>query len=338
VIFKKQTLKVRMAVYITPIINLLRCGIRISRNILMEKYSQSIILVGLLLLTVAVVVLLYRPQMTMDGDYVSIDLQPSGMSLYTTFAKSTTALGQDMHLENFPRLIGDWKGLDQDTSRFKQALGADVVLMRSYFKSEFSQPVYIMIVHSPQESSFHHPIVCYRAFGYQIMEEGADRLLLEDTSWIGQAEKSELTTMPPKLPARARDELEVGSFSGEIPVKKLVVVKNGDNGEIQERRLALYFFIKDARITNDRIGMIRVSALAPTSGSYYNSLRLISEFMSEVVPLLFETPEKPKMVITSLVESGVGGYLVILLILSVPLALIVYPIIITKRKGRRVPD
>jgi hypothetical protein len=65
---------------------------------------------------------------------------------------------------------------------------------------------------------------------------------------------------------------------------------------------------------------------------------IINEFMGEVVPLLFEPQERQKMIITSLVEWGIGGYLVILLILSVPLALIIYPIIAARRKGRSLSD
>lgn len=301
----------------------------------MGKYWQSVLIIGLFLLAITVMLLLYHPQPETEGTYVCIDTDLYKTSLYATFVKTTVDLGQQEHLDNFPKRIGEWQGIDRDaSSAVKEVLEADVLLLRTYSKAKLYQPIFLLIMQGPSQSSFHPPPMCYKSLGYKIEEEEEDKLFVKDTSWVGQINKQELTQISPTMPARARQELEFDPYRGQISVRKLVVFKENSNREIIERRVVLYFYIEDVAMTSDKIGMIRVSALIPTSGPYDDTLRIAKEFMGEVIPLIFEPPEETRMVITSLVEWGIGGYFIILLIFSIPLAMIVYPVVVARRSGR----
>ena len=91
-----------------------------------------------------------------------------------------------------------------------------------------------------------------------------------------------------------------------------------------ERILVLYTVLRDIAVTTNQVGLIRVSALIPLSGGYDDTLADAKDFIGQVVPLMFEPAEEPRMLITSLVKVGAWGYLVIALAFAIPLAMIVY--------------
>ena len=108
-----------------------------------------------------------------------------------------------------------------------------------------------------------------------------------------------------------------------ISVKKLVVVKE-KNGKITERRVVLYFYINRG-FTSNTVTMIRVSALAPLSGSYEGVLEREKEFMSEAFPHMFEFKKEGKLIIHRLIDHGLLGWLVIIVSFMIPILIICYP-------------
>lgn len=303
-------------------------------NAFMKQYWQLLLITGLFLLTVAVIGLCHRSQVETMGSYVAIDTQLSGESPYARYVKTKTNLSGQQELNNFPREIANWYGQDYDTSEVKELLEADVLLLRSYSRPEFSQPVILMIMQSAELSTFHMPNICYKALGYLVDSVQNDYVVIKDRAWVGQTGKQEPGEMPTTLSARVRQELEFEPYQGRIPAKRFTASKQNKDGEVIERILVLYSVIKDIGITTDQIHMIRVSALIPLSGGYDDTLAAARELMGEVVPLMFEPVEEPQMSITSLAESGAGGYLVIVLAFTIPLAMIAYALgvaIMTRR-------
>ena len=117
-----------------------------------------------------------------------------------------------------------------------------------------------------------------------------------------------------------------------IPAKKLIVVKQSKEGEkVTQRKVVLYFYVKENPVTSDTFTMIRVSALAPTEGSYEGFLNLTAEFMGNTIPYMFELRKSKPFVIFSLFGS-LAGKVVVGLLLLVPLLIMFYPEIKRLRK------
>ena len=60
----------------------------------------------------------------------------------------------------------------------------------------------------------------------------------------------------------------------------------------------------------------------PLNGSYEGTLNLTKEFMAEVVPYMFEVRKEEEIVTVQLAKSGIGGWLIIGALVSVPLGLL----------------
>ena len=87
--------------------------------------------------------------------------------------------------------------------------------------------------------------------------------------------------------------------------------------------------MKDNKLTPDTVTMIRVSALAPLTGSYDGLMNIEKEFVRDVFPHMFELQEgkqgQSQMIIVYLAKPGVGGCLFLALLFSIPLAILIYP-------------
>jgi len=216
--------------------------------------------------------------------------------------------GSQEHMAAFPREVGKWQGYDYDTTKYVELLGADIMLLRSYEPSTFSQPVFFLILQAKTESSFHPPDICVRAQGGLVQETGDEQVTVTDASWVK------------------------GSTNISIPMKKLVVTKNAKDGTIKERRVMLFCYVKGNQFYSDTITMIQVEALAPIQGSYEGTLNEEKDFISQAIPLMFEPAKDNEWnpLVIVLIEKGIVGYLIIAALVLLPVAVMVYPRI--KRK------
>jgi len=236
-----------------------------------------------------------------------IDTKSQWVSADRTFVRTKMDLGSAEHMRKFPMAIGEWKGIDYETSRIEQELNADVILLRAYQSPSFYQSIFLLIMQSSDPGSFHPPPICYRALGYQNEEEGEEEIPLLDVDWVSSYWRSET-------------EQNIGT---SINVSKLVVFKES-NGKVTERRVVIYFYVKGP-ISKDELTLVRVSALAPIDMSYDGILSLTKDFMGEVVPDLFEFyEEKEEIIAAHLAKSGAGWLLMVVSIL-IPLAIMFYP-------------
>jgi hypothetical protein len=223
-------------------------------------------------------------------------------------------------MQAFPKQIGDWSASDYNTTGIEESLGADMMLMRAYSHPKLYQPVFFLIMQSKNRSSFHPPIVCYPALGYTIEEEGKEEVFVHNASWASK----------PVFPSWESRKEELGYFNETISVKKLIVVKESEgesgnkNKKVTERRVVLYFYVKESPLTSDKITMVRVSALAPLEGSYDGILNITREFMSDTFPYMFEMQKEEPFVLFILLASLAGKVVVGLLFLA-PLTLLFYP-------------
>jgi hypothetical protein len=274
---------------------------------MLEQYSR---IIGFLLLTFVIILLFSTPSMLIAKSITTIGTELSHASESETPVRTLMDFGNNEHMRAFPIQIGDWKGSDYNTTRIAESLGADVLLMRAYSHPRFYQPVFFLIVQSNNRSSFHPPPVCYPALGYTIEEEANEEIVVQNLSWAEGPWMSE------------RD----AAFNGTISVKKLIVVKESkEDGKVTERRVVLYFYVKENPFASNTVTMVRVSALAPLAGSYDGILNRTKEFMADTFPSMFEIQREDPVLFTLLASRSVIGKVAIVMLFLAPLSLIFYP-------------
>ncbi|MBE0517204.1 MAG: exosortase-associated EpsI family protein [Methanophagales archaeon] len=261
---------------------------------LLEEYSP---IIGMLVLAFVIIVLFSTPSMILAKEItiVGSDLATSENAIPV---RTKMDFGDKEKVRNFPTLIGNYSGVDCDTSGLTERLKADVTLMRSY-RSPPGQ-IFLLILQSKNRSSFHPPTVCYPALGYEIEEESTAEIVIHNESWIeaGPWREAEKSTV-------------------SLKVKKLVV----SNGE--ERRMVLYFYVKPP-LLSDEITLIRISALTFGEEEDEKVLTTMKEFTSEIFPLMFEYREE-HVIATHLLGSGLLGWITLVLLFSFPILIALYP-------------
>ena len=283
-----------------------------------EQYAK---IIGLLILAFVFILLLSSPSMILARRVTMIGTELSYASGYELPVRTKLNLGNTEHMQAFPKQIDGWTAFDYDTSQLLEQLGADVMLMRAYAHPKSYQPIFFLIMQSHNRTSFHPPIVCYPALGYTVEDEGREIVTVPNTSWVED----------PWFSAIERRNETV------LPVKKLVVVKNSpDTGEITERRVVLYFYVKEPPLSSDTITMVRVDALAPTDGSYDGILNVSREFMGKTIPCMFEVQRPERSLFSSLATGSSVEKLMLILLFLMPGAVIFYPELraLARRKTR----
>ena len=282
-----------------------------------EEYSK---LIGLLLLGFVLIILLSTPSMLFAKTITTIDTELSRASEDVNFVRAKMDFGNNEHMQAFPKQIGDWSASDYNTTGIEESLGADMMLMRAYSHPKSYQPVFFLIMQSKNRSSFHPPIVCYPALGYTIEEEGKENIPVHNVSWI-----EDISLNASWMEGGKRKRI----FNETISAKKLIVVKeSGEDGngnkKVTQRRVVLYFYVKESPFASDNITMVRVSAHAPLNGSYDEILNLTTEFMGDAIPCMFEMRKEEPLVLFILLASLAGKVVIGLLFLA-PLVIIFYP-------------
>jgi hypothetical protein len=269
--------------------------------------------IGIIALVTVLTPLLSTPSMISPSGVSLIATEIQGSSGNEIFVRTKLDFAHPEIMKTFPQQIGEWHSISYNWSRFEEILGADIMLSRAYRHPSFSNPVFFLIIQSTNISSFHPPTVCYAALGYEIAEEGVELVPIEDASWAK---------------GYWRSEQEGLIFKGEMNTKKLVVIKRTD-GEITERRVVLYYYVKDERMSvPQEITMIRLSALAPLNGSYQDTVESLKKLAADTFQEMFEVKPQEKMFAEILViEHGTPGFLVIAMLVSAPIIFMLLPFV-----------
>ncbi len=241
---------------------------------------------------------------------IDSDLRGGGGDM---FVRTKMDFGSSEYLSEFPKEFGVWRMVrEYDWSRFKDVLGADMMMARAYEKSGLYQPVFLVVAQSGDVSSFHPPTVCYPAMGYGIEQEGSISFDVSDIDW---AEEPWLT------------EEEGQVFKGELDARMLVVSRRNPDGSTAERRVVLYYYVKDGWVVTDNITMVQVSALAPVNSSYEGILQSLKELMGDSLPVMFEPREVDDEVVALQVVHRYGalGWLMIVAGLMIPVTIAFFP-------------
>ncbi len=290
-----------------------------------RKSSGILTFVAFMVLALVIVFLVSGPHL-FSSTISFIDTELAAYSNDAQPIRVKVDLSEQEKLDDFPYLIGDWQGRDEDTEGLKEQLGANTLIKRAYHLENPFQPVFLLLMQSVSKTSFHPPTVCYPALGYEIEEETKDILYVKDTTWVDKWYDLNFED----LPGWAKEGGKSPQY-GEISVKKLII----SDQEKADRRVVLYMYIKDKKITSNNISMLRVSAIAPPTGSYEEANAQALQLMGEVIPYMFD-PDKQeeKTFFTRLTDMGTGGYFLIILLFSVPVAIFLYSVIMSRRRTR----
>ncbi len=257
---------------------------------------------------------------------IDTELNESGRNSF--FVRTKVDFGEGNYMESLPDKVNDWYSAgDYDWDRIKKALGADAMLVRAYTKTDIYQVVFLLVAQSDEPSSFHPPPVCYQAQGYDIEEEGNISFAVPKTDWAAE---------------QWRSEKEGNIFKGEFSAKSLVISKKDREGNVSERMVVLYYYVKHGGVVPDNITMVQVSASAPIDLSYTGTFELLEELMGDMVPVLFK-PERIKKEATAVHivhKYGALGYLMIIGGFMVPVAIAFFPIgkLMIRRKRQSSPQ
>lgn len=270
----------------------------------MAFLKQFYWILGILLLAVITTVMLGTPETFFGKQTSFIYSNLSNPAGNRTYVRTNVDFGDEEHLRQFPQEIGSWtQRKEYDVEPWKSQLGAEVAIMRGYTKPG-TREIWFLAMQSKSRSSFHPPEVCYPAMGWEIVEEGFVDIPGEDADWIEK----------PLYPRFSKEETTVR-------LKKMLVTKKN------ERRLVLYFYVKHGTLgsASDVVTMVRISAIAPSQGSYEKTLEAEQDLLLAFIPYMFDPGEREDMIIVRLVKMGAGGILIILISFMVPLGIIFYP-------------
>jgi hypothetical protein len=275
----------------------------------MNNSKKNYTVIGIVLLVVVILLLLVSPNFFFAPVTKFIDTDLYSASADAAAVRTKTDFGSQNQMTAFPLSLGKWKGINYDTTDYIKRLGGDVMLVRQYNPKTFTQPVFFTIVQARTESSFHPPKVCLTSQGYKIQEEGDEKVIVQDADWAK------------------------GSSSITIPLHKLVVTKNDKKGNIIERRLVLYCYVKGNQYYSDNITLIEVAGLVPINDDYGGTLGEAQEFVAQAMPLLFQPGQNNQWqpLIITMVNWGLSGFVLIVIALLTPLILLLIPLVGKKK-------
>ncbi|MCP4612787.1 MAG: exosortase-associated EpsI family protein [Planctomycetes bacterium] len=268
----------------------------------MDFIKQYSLVLGMSILIGVIALLFASSDLMFSSGATFIDTGLHSTSGDEVYIETKVDFGNQAYVAAFPLEFEEWSGYDEDTTEWAERLGADVALLRGYTAPGMYQPIFFLIMQAKTESSFHSPEICYPAQGYSIQEKADEAVLITDVSWTN----------------------DISSLS--IPIEKLVVIKELDGGGT-DRRVVLYFYVKGNQFTSDTITMIRMEASAPANGSYESILNQEKEFLAQAIPYMFGPGEEEEWnpIVLEMAGWGVGGYVIIVFLLCIPVAIFVYP-------------
>jgi hypothetical protein len=276
--------------------------------------------IGFFVLVIVIITLFSSPSLLLSKTITVIGTELSYSTSNEKQIRTRIDLGHKNCFRSFPKNISGWESMEYDTTVLGRQLDADVLLMRRYKDPINSQPVFFLITHSDNHSSFHPPIICYPSLGYTIIEETLENIFVKNVSW---AEKPFYSTFENKSGLY---------FNADTPisVKKLTVIKER-GGTIVEKRVVLYFYVKNAALSSNEVTMVSVSSVVPSEERYEETLTLCKTFAGLAFSYLFEMQPEDESIVMSLIKSGIGGISVVIGLIAMPFSIILYPWMKRKR-------
>ena len=134
----------------------------------MKPRIPYLTIVGIFLLAVSITLMCSNPELIFSKSVSFIDTELSKAPGHETFAWNKAGFKTNERLVDFPMKLGEWEGHDWDelkAANLREALGANVFLMRDYYRPGLYMPIFFLIVQAKESSALHPPVVCFKAHG-----------------------------------------------------------------------------------------------------------------------------------------------------------------------------
>lgn len=220
-------------------------------------------------------------------------------------------LGDAASLESVSEELGAWRmTTEHDWDKVADILNTDVLLSRDYSHPNLIQPAHLLIIQSYNVSSFHPAPVCYRVQGWELPADGGRSVpvAVPNATW---AESHWLSEAEPR------------AFNGTIEAKLFDVVKRDDDGNVTEKRVALYVYIKreDWRVTNS-VTWVRTEIAVTPDTTAEQAAPVLADLLGAALPELFHFGDEDEDTLGfSLLTGGVPGIAAFAAMLALPAAL-----------------
>ena len=214
----------------------------------MNLRNRYWVLIGIGLLMIVVLVLLASSDMIFSPTITVIGSDFNKTRSNEISVKTRTDFSSPQQMNNLPYDIGKWHGRDYDTKAIVQSLGANFAIVRGYDPNTFTQPLFLTIVQSKTNSSFHTLEGCLSLQGFEFQENSKDSLVMTGPNWTQ------------------------GDASLTIPLNRLVITKTTPDGSIYERKLILFFYVKGNQYYSDLTTLVEVERLIPLPGTLFRDV------------------------------------------------------------------
>lgn len=268
----------------------------------MSFYERYSVILGLCGMIVVATLLLAPSDLAFSSGVTFIDTELQRSSGNQTYVRTKMDFGNPDHMAAIPMSIGEWEGYEYHSTDVSERIGGHIALARGYTIPWLYQPIDMIILQAETESAFTRPETCFNSYGFSIEEKAREEILV---SGIGYPEDSPTIS---------------------VPFRKLVVTKQ-DGGEVVDRRVVLYCYVKGNQLTTDAITLIQLEASVPTEGSYEEILTAQRDLIQKTIPMMFEPGKDDawKPIAMELTEWGAGGYAIIGVLVLLPFAIMIYP-------------
>jgi len=103
-------------------------------------------LAGIVVFLLVIIILLTSSNVLFSPVVTFIDTELYRSSGNEISVKTKADFGSYEHMAAFPHEIGKWVGYDYDTTEYIERLGANIMLLRDYEPSTFSQPIFFIFL------------------------------------------------------------------------------------------------------------------------------------------------------------------------------------------------
>lgn len=188
--------------------------------------------------------------------------------------ETTGYLRSSEDLDRVPSQFGEWN-MTQDKSdepgwqNVKETFKADALISRDYVKPGLYTPVNVFVIDSQFTRVLHSLPVSYGLEGFEQNASSTVQLNVTNATWLAE-----------------------DSPNQQIPVVEGTFVKtNATTGEVEERRLVHYYWVKrQAWGVTDHLTWVGTNMRVPSDGNITPHRELLANFTTSVTAQMF-TPE-----------------------------------------------
>ncbi|MDX1612112.1 MAG: hypothetical protein R3185_07065 [Candidatus Thermoplasmatota archaeon] len=280
----------------------------------MRKQGRIPLITGFVLLFMITGILVTDPGTFVGQGATFIDTEGWARTGGGVPVETQSYLRSSEDMEAFPASFEGWNltaDISKDWNNVKETFQADTLVSRYYTTSGLYLPVHLFIIDSKYTRVLHSLPVSYGLQGYEPLIRETILLNVTNENWLD-----------PESPNQ------------QIPVVEMTFAKkNSTTGEVLERRLVHFFWVKrEAFGVTNHMTWVGTNMPVPAQGSIEDHQRLLSNFTTDVTAQIFvpHASDVPPTVAHALWKEEPQGPVLLGASMAVPMTLIGYGMLISR--------